>query len=76
METTVSVFLTKIELEVLRNALYAHRELVRSQERLALQTRGKPAERDADRFGKIIKESLKLDDKLSDAVSSFRSLKY
>lgn len=65
--------LDKIDIELLRNALYAHRELVRAQERLALDDVGnKAAQRDADRFGKIIRRSLRLDDKLSDMLSVLR----
>lgn len=67
-EKFVTVTLEKAEIEVLRHALYIHRETVRSQRQLSLEDKTGKARRDASRFDTIIRKSLKLDDKLSDAL--------
>lgn len=58
--------LSKTELELLRHALYLHREMIRAQERVALQPKGD--EKEAARLGQIIRHSLRLDDKLSEIM--------
>ncbi len=60
------VTLTKHEISTLKHALYCYREMVRTQERLALNETSDTAKRDADRFSKIIRFALTLDEKLTD----------
>ena len=66
MKATIE--LEKAEIEMLRNALFILRETVRAQERIALSEQTDKGARDADRYGKQIRASLSLDDRLSDAT--------
>lgn len=62
--------LTKSEIETLRHALYLYRETVRVQNKLAMNRITETSKRDVDRFDKILRHAMRLDDKLSDMLNN------
>jgi hypothetical protein len=61
----MKIELDKAERELIRDALLAHRDVLKHRGLLALDEDSETSRRDADRFGKIIRAGLAIDDKLS-----------
>lgn len=67
-EVKTVVGLTVDDITIIKNALYAYREMARAHERIAINGNTGQSGRDAARWSKVIAETLRIEDNIENEV--------